>query len=401
MTDARTSCRFSELLVQFAGRLRRAGLDASPACCDNVSQAIKIVNPSSMRELRRVMRMVFADRYEDIATFDRVFSVFWYGERHSDEISATSGGAASGQSGELPREQDRRLPASTHPLEADESPEARETPSEASGFSANTEYWRKRAVDVTDEDISNSCELALELVKRLRTMGAARYFSSPQKNIVDWRRVFRAILRNQGQAMRLYFRRRRPTRPRLVVLCDVSGSMTEHVSRMLAALFALGAVSQKSQLGVFATRLTMFSPDICFRRDPAAAIARACAGVRQWNSGTDIGACLKEFNDTRVLPMSCSFVILSDGWDNGDADIMRKELSRLSTKVRRIVWINPLQGTPGFRPETACLKAALPFVDDFLPGHSIEAVLAACRHIRYSGIRRNVVKQSRLDLVHA
>lgn len=403
MMGALDNPRFNELLVHFAGQLRRAGVDAPPGSCVDIGRAVETKCLRSMRELRLGMRAVFTSRYEDIDVFDRVFSAFWYGEKSHGEPHTTEGGVTSEQF-EGPLEsggQSRAKYASTGLLEDSERLENREAPLATSGFSANTRYWRGKASEVTNEDIANASKLALKLVQRLRTAQAARFQSSSRHQLIDWRRVIRSSMRNQGQAMRLFYRRRKPTRARLVVLCDVSGSMTAHTGLLLAVLFALGAVSQKSQLGVFATRLIMFEPEEHFHRNLASTIATACAGVGQWNTGTNIGACLKEFNYTRMLPKSCSFVILSDGWDNGDAETVRNELMQLRAKVRRLVWINPLQGSPGFRPETACLKAALPFVDDFLPGHSVGALIAACQIIMGSEKRPPAVPNRHHNLVQA
>ena len=165
------------------------------------------------------------------------------------------------------------------------------------------------------------------------------------------------------------------TRPRRVVLlCDVSGSMEPYTRALLRFLHAAVAGRGTVEAFVFATRLTRITRHLSWR-DPDAALARAGGAVEDWSGGTRLGAVLHDFNASwGDLARGAVVVVLSDGWDRGDPSVLAPELERVRRHAHRIVWVNPLKASPGYAPLARGMAAALPYVDNFVEGHSLAAM---------------------------
>jgi hypothetical protein len=192
----------------------------------------------------------------------------------------------------------------------------------------------------------------------------------------DLRRSLRHALADDGELV-LRERLARSTRPRrTVLLCDVSGSMEPYARELLRFLHV--AVAGRGQVEAFTigTRLTRITRELG-QHDPDAALARAAAAVRDWSGGTRLGDELAEFNAHWGAPgmaRGAVVVILSDGWDRGDPEVLAREMRRLAFLAHRVVWVNPLKATPGYAPLARGMAAALPYVDEFLEGHSVAAL---------------------------
>jgi uncharacterized protein with von Willebrand factor type A (vWA) domain len=163
---------------------------------------------------------------------------------------------------------------------------------------------------------------------------------------------------------------------RVVLLCDVSGSMAPYARALLRFLHV--AVAGRTRVEAFAlgTRLTRLTRELS-TRDPDAALAAAAARVVDWSGGTRLGDGLRTFNDEwgcRGLARGSVVVILSDGWDRGDPTVLASEMQRLARVAHRVVWVNPLKATPDYAPLARGMAAALPYVDDFVTGHSLAAL---------------------------
>jgi uncharacterized protein with von Willebrand factor type A (vWA) domain len=190
---------------------------------------------------------------------------------------------------------------------------------------------------------------------------------------VDLRRTLRGSLRTGGEPTRLAHRRRRVIRRRVVLLCDISGSMEPYARAYLQFLTCAG---RNAEAFVFATRLTRITRALA-TRSPERAIQRAAAAAPDWSSGTRIGEALKAFNDRhgrRGMARGAVIVILSDGWERGEPALVAREMERLSRLAYRIVWVNPRAASESFVPRVGGMAAALPYVDALVSGHSLEAL---------------------------
>jgi uncharacterized protein with von Willebrand factor type A (vWA) domain len=222
---------------------------------------------------------------------------------------------------------------------------------------------------------------ARRLMSDLRLAGALRRSrrlrpSHRRDGHPDLRRTVRRALRTGGEPMRRAYleQSRRPRR--VVLICDVSGSTDPYARALLRFLHV--AVAGRSRVEAFAlgTRLTRITRELS-SRDPDAALARASRAVADWSGGTRLGEGLRTFNDewgVRGVARGAVVVILSDGWDRGDPDVLGEQMARLARVAHRIVWVNPLKSSPGYAPLARGMAAALPYVDEFVEGHSLESL---------------------------
>jgi uncharacterized protein len=214
----------------------------------------------------------------------------------------------------------------------------------------------------------------LQLATPLRR--TRRYERGRRGRSIDLRRTLRTSLRTGGDPIRLARRRRRVVPRRLLMLCDISGSMEPYARAYLQFLTCAAASGPDAEAFVFATRLTRLTRALA-SRDPERAIQRAAAAAPDWSSGTRIGDALKEFNDRhgrRGMARGAVVVILSDGWERGDPMLVGREMERLARLAHRIVWVNPRVSASAFSPRAGGMLAALPHCDDLVSGHSFAAL---------------------------
>jgi uncharacterized protein with von Willebrand factor type A (vWA) domain len=190
------------------------------------------------------------------------------------------------------------------------------------------------------------------------------------------RRLARESLATGGEPLQRTFRRRSLVPRKLVVLCDVSGSMESYARALLLFVHAAVGSGKRVEAFAFGTRLTRLTHDFK-TRDPETAIALATAKAVDWSGGTRIGASLKEYNDEwgrRALTRGAVVVVVSDGWEREDAHLVGEEMARLARQAYAVVWVNPLKGSPEYQPLAGGMRAALPYVDRFLPGQNLASL---------------------------
>ena len=209
-----------------------------------------------------------------------------------------------------------------------------------------------------------------------------RRFRGPRKGKrTDLRRTMRQARRSGGEVIRLSHQARVVRPRRLVVLCDISGSMEPYARALLLLLYALNGGQFRSsenrpEVFSFATRLTRLTPALS-AASPATMLAKAGEAAPDWSGGTRIGASLKEFNDrygTRGMARGAVVLIISDGWETGDPELLRQQMARLARVAYRIVWANPRTQSPRYRPEVGGMAAAWPYCDAVVSAHNLDAL---------------------------
>jgi len=354
--------------VGFARVLRAAGLRVPTDSSIAFAEALGVVGWSDGTDVYWAARATLCRRPEDVERFDACFRA-WFADRDAaavrdvaPELEAVvaldAPGDGSDDGGEEPPG-DERVPILTVRFSRAETLRHRDFAS----YSA-AEHDEARRV-LADLRITGARRRSRRLTPGRRT-----------RRRPDVRRTMRAALRTDGEPLVRAWRAPSERARRLVVLCDVSGSM-EPYARVLVR-FLHSAVVARTQVEAFAfgTRLTRLTRELS-NRDPDAAIAAAARRVADWSGGTRIGASLRTFNDTwgvRGMARGAVVVVISDGWDRGEPDVLAEQMARLSRVAHRVIWVNPLKATPGFAPLAAGMAAALPFVDDFVAGHSIASL---------------------------
>jgi uncharacterized protein with von Willebrand factor type A (vWA) domain len=356
------------LAVAFGRILRRLGLAVPIGSVIDFSEALGLVGLEQRDGVYWAARSTLVRRPEDLGLFDRAFAVFWEqrsGADHDDVPDEPIKITIAMDDGD---ENDDDAGADT----AQPSDE----PTLQLRFSA-TETLRNKDFAAYDDD---ELQLAQGLMSSLRFAGPPRrsYRSRPSKHghEHDLRATVRSSLRAGGEPIRRHWREPGDRLRRLVLLLDVSGSMEPYARGMLTFVHAAVAGRQRVEAFAMGTRLTRVTRELS-SRDPDKALRQASARVLDWSGGTRLGECLTRFNDqwgVRGMARGAIVVILSDGWDRGDPEVLGEQMQRLSRIAFRTVWVNPLKVTPGYAPLARGMAAAQPYVDAFVEGHSVAAM---------------------------
>jgi uncharacterized protein with von Willebrand factor type A (vWA) domain len=367
-------------------RLHDAGVPVTPVRSADFARALTLVRPISRRRLYWTARAVLVSDPAQVDAFDAVFfSVF--GDRYDDEPFAPEDAQTVATAAD-------ERPAADHTTSPGE-PEARAArdgvstspPGASDGEGAEVEVPLALASD--EERLAGRSFDRLEpyeLVQLYRLMSrlqlatplrrTRRHERGRRGERIDMRRTLRTSLRTGGDPIRLARRRRRVVPRRLVMLCDISGSMEPYARAYLQFLTCAAGSGPNAEAFVFATRLTRLTRALASRH-PERAIQRAAAAAPDWSSGTRIGDALKTFNDRhgrRGMARGAVIVILSDGWERGDPRLVGREMERLARLAHRIVWVNPRVSASAFAPRAGGMVAALPYCDALVSGHSFQAL---------------------------
>jgi uncharacterized protein with von Willebrand factor type A (vWA) domain len=250
--------------------------------------------------------------------------------------------------------------------------------------------------ELTPEELNEVRRLMQEMVWDLEQRRTRRKTHAARGAYLDMRRTFRQNLRYGVHPLQLAWQRRKLKRRPLVVICDISGSMDHYSRILLQFIYALSNKLEKVEAFVFSTRLTRITRYLK-ESDVDAALDQVSRAVQDWNGGTRIGEVVKTFNydwGRRVLGQGAVVLIISDGWDRGDIGLLDREMSRLQLSCQRLIWLNPLLGSPNYEPLTRGIQAALPYIDDFMPVHNL-ASLEQLGHLLEQLGKRRALRQQR------
>jgi uncharacterized protein len=382
------------LAAALGRRLRDAGLPVTHERSARFARAIALVAPRSRTQLYWTARAVFVSSEAQLPVFDRVFAaVFDLGLRDDEDRgdpyspplgSPTSERPPSRGARPVPRDAAGAEGAGMAPSSSTAAGDPVREVEVPLALASEEERLREKSFAALEPDelaqlrrLMSQLELA---TPRRRTRRARRSRSGEH---LDLRRTLRASLRTGGEPVELVRRRRRTGPRRLVLLCDISGSMEPYARAYLQVLGSAVASGTPAEAFVFATRLTRLTRPLS-GRNPEVAIQRAAAAAPDWSSGTRIGQALKAFNDRygrRGMARGAVIVILSDGWERADPAPIGREMERLARLAHRIVWVNPRAGAPGFEPRAGGMAAALPHCDALVSGHNLNAMDALAEAI--------------------
>jgi uncharacterized protein with von Willebrand factor type A (vWA) domain len=350
----------------FGRRLRSAGLPVTPARSAEFARALELVRPVARRRLYWTARGVFVTDSSQVKPFDRVFLEVFGGAEVEREEPPPDGAPPPSRRGREPSV----APTPSGDAEADEIevPLARASPQER---------LASKSFDALEpHELAQLYRLMSRLKLATPLRRTRRYEKGRHGGRIDMRRTLRGSLRTGGDPISLKRRRRRVERRRLVMLCDISGSMEPYARAYLQFLTSAAGAGPRSEAFVFATRLTRLTRALGSRH-PERAIERAAATAPDWSSGTRIGDALKAFNDRhgrRGMARGAVVVIMSDGWERGDPELVSREMQRLARLAHRIVWVNPRVASSTFSVQAGGMVAALPHCDALVSGHSFEAL---------------------------
>lgn len=380
-------------LVSFGRLLRRAGVPVGPSEILSGAAALQAVELGDRAQAHAALRATMIHRHEHFLLFDHAFGLFWRDPeagRHAAAMAMLDGF----------KEQPKPPPASRRLAEAmrgdrPEPPRPPEPPKEEQQLDVTftvSERERLQAMDfeaMSADEIARAKEEIRRLVLPLDARPTRRFRASHIGTHADLRLTVRESLRTGGEILDIARRKRVTRTPPLVVLCDISGSMSRYAQVLLHFIHAVTNDRDRVHSFLFGTRLTNVTRQLR-HQDPEAAFEMVSHAVPDWSGGTRIGEALERFNRLwarRVLGQGAVVLLITDGLDREGARGLAEATERLRKSCRRLVWLNPLLRYAGFQPKSQGIRAMLPHVDEFRPVHNLASLreLVAALSSRHPG----------------
>lgn len=364
-------------LILFGRILRGLGLDVNPGRMMDLVSALDHIEIGNKSDFFYAARTLLVHEREDLPLFDEAFELFW--RRPAESWDVQWQGLAT-------RRKRPVTPIVTPPpLKEERSQEnasdstSKETLTviEVTRTYSNREVLRhKDFAQMNAEESEAVKQMVTNLLWKVSERRTRRH--RPGKgHLIDLRRTLRRSLRSEGEIFSWSYREPKSKPRPLIVIADISGSMERYTRLLLHFIYGMkAALSQPVEAFLFSTRLTRITRPLQIR-DLDVALKNVGQLVNDWAGGTRIGESLKTFNfewGRRVLGRGAVVLIISDGWDRGDVDLLKREMARLKRNCHRLIWLNPLLGAPDYEPLTRGIQAALPNIDNFLPVHNLASL---------------------------
>lgn len=407
--------RLAENITHFARALRRAGLPVGPGRVIDAVRAIEAAGFGNKADFYWALHACFVNRPEHRATFSQVFRLYWRDPRFLEHMMSMMLPAVRGVQEERKaaaaekRAAEALLDGLQPQAEEKDKEDEGETMIEVDASFTMSDQERLRTLDfeqMSTAEIAQAKALIARLTLPVAPIASRRSKSALRGAQIDKVKTLRASLRKGGDFTALHRKEPRIRWPNLIVLCDISGSMSQYSRMVLHFLHAVsnhkGAGWSKVHAFTFGTRLTNISRHMK-TRDVDAALAAAGAEAQDWEGGTRIAHCLHSFNrdwSRRVMGQGAVVLLITDGLDRGDDGDLAKETQRLGLSAKRLIWLNPLLRWDGFAPKATGIRAMLPHVDSFRASHSIASLQDLAEVISIKGDHGDKARLMRMMSEH-
>ncbi|MDA1000113.1 MAG: VWA domain-containing protein [bacterium] len=385
-------------VIGFCRVLRRAGLKVTSGRIIDLFRSLEHLNITQLDNIYVSTKANLVSSQEESALFDAVFRRYWFDEQGNeysgddtaqmDAAAEDDSGDGGGQEGGTPAEegdsdsQADKQEGSNLPSDEEEGVEgepgdADEEEEGLPSYSPGEVLMQKDFSTFEADQIAELRRMIARLVPKLATKISRRKKSDLRAREIDLKRSVKRSIRTGGEVLRLFRRRRKIQKTQLVLLCDVSGSMDSYSQFLIQFLYSLQNEIKSLRTFVFSTRLTDATPYLR-HKDVRTALQRLAHEVHDWSGGTQIGNCIKDFNyhhGRQIMNRRTIVLIISDGWDRGDTDTLAAEMDRLKKKCHKLLWLNPLLGSPGYRPIDRGMRTALPYCDAFMSAHNLDSLV--------------------------
>lgn len=362
--------------VLFGRLLRSLGIAVTPTQVVDLAESLNHIDIGIKQDFKYSAQAVLVHRQDHLAIFDAAFELFWQARNESDFLTLNLGSLLQNQQQPKSDEQQQLANSQDGEGENEEVPDDEMEIERVLTYSAREVLRQKDFAQLDESELAALQQLMLNTqwnLEKRRTRRTVRDAHGPR---IDLRNTFRQNLRYGGETLDLARRTRKRKRRPLVMLCDISGSMERYSRVLLQFIYAITSDLDKVESFVFSTRLTRITRQLQ-KRNVDDALAEATHAVHDWAGGTRIGDAIKSFNydwGRRVLNQGAIVLIISDGWDRGDIDLLGHEMDRLHRSCYRLIWLNPLLGSTNYEPLVRGIQAALPHIDDFLPVHNLSSL---------------------------
>jgi hypothetical protein len=378
--------------MHFARVLRAAGLPIGPDRVIDALQALETTGVERREDFYWTLAAVFLSKREQQELFDQAFHLFWRDPKMLERAMRLLPQVRGLPDQSTQSDAGRRLSEALHPKRAQPQGEA-----QTIDIDAGLTFSQSELLQHADFESMSGAELAQakRLIARLRLpipeAQTRRFRADARGTDIDLRATLRASFRGGAQIIALKRRSRITRHPPLVVLCDISGSMSRYSRMFLHFLHAVTNDRDRVHTLVFGTRLTNITRHLR-NRDVDIAMNRVAGAIQDWAGGTRIGLCLEEFNrkwSRRLLGQNAVVLLISDGLDRDIGAGLGAEMERLHKSCRKLVWLNPLLRYEGFQPRPSGVRAMLPHVDAFMPVHNIESLVDLARELEHGKWQRH------------
>ncbi len=360
-------------IIRFSRQLHDAGINVNLTNLIDLFSCIKHIDIDNPDDFYAANCATLISSYHDLTLFDRIYNAFWYGEQIKTEVKnkPTSKDSDDFNRSEKNKQdeikQQEQVSNSERPEKSQASSHARYSPNE---------YLMKKDLGLmSPEELEQTRSLIAELITIIANVQNRRRKKSHKGHELFFREMLRRNASHGSDGMEILFRKKRIKKTRLVLLCDVSGSMEQYSRFLINIIYAMHQELNQLEVAVFSTHMSMIT-DCLKAENIDDSLDEVTKTAYDWAGGTDIGQCLHEFNHYLSGEISSSrtiIVILSDGWDRGNAAIMADEMKCLHNQVHKILWLNPLLSHDEYQPLCQGMQTALPYIDYFLPAHNLES----------------------------
>jgi uncharacterized protein len=387
-------------LTEFGRLLWEVGIDVGPRKMLDVAETLNYIDLTSKEDFYNTLKTSLLARHEQEPLFNEMFLYYWYMRDQKQKPGQAPQGAVKrdDKTMRLPPSERKRLAEHLNVTETarkdlrsqmreterrgrtpdfDDEEEDDEGNPQGTAYSAIEVLRKKDFESFTWEEVQEAKRLMSEMRWNLGMRPTHRKRPSRRGSYPDMRRIVRRNLKYGAEMLELTWREtKRKPRP-LIIICDISGSMSLYSRLLLHFIHTISNGLMNVEAFVFGTRLTRITRQLK-RRDVDEAVRDVSKSVQDWSGGTRIGDALHYFNHKwakRVLGRGAVVLIISDGWDRGDSGVLEVEMDRLQHSCHRLIWLNPLLGSPDYRPLTIGMKTALPYIDNFLPAHNLDSLI--------------------------
>ena len=367
--------------VLFGRLLRGNGVKVTSGNLIDLFESLGYIDVSDKKDFYFAARANLVSSRGEAEVFDRVFEAFW---RHSRLQEAQTGGDKDDEKEALDLSDELLNTLGQASLESWDNDANQMEEEETLGYSSHEVLAKRDLGRLTESEIDEAEKVIVRLAATMAITLSRRRRSTRRGHELDFRRTFRKNILYGSDPVHLVKRQRKIKKTRLILLCDVSGSMKLYSRFLLQFIYGLQRGIRDVEVAVFSTRLTVITR-LLKTYGVEKSLKEVSETVDDWSGGTNIGRCIRDFNRDfgRILVGFKSVVIIiSDGWDRGDPEILRRQIESLRQRAHRIIWLNPLLGSPSYQPLCQGMKTALPYLDYFLPAHNLESLSSLAQKIK-------------------
>ena len=366
-------------ILLFARALNAAGINVTPTQSIDFCRALKLVDVGSRDEVFHAARAMLINRREQLALFETLFNLFWQDHSRKERLKRQKAPLAPRHK----RPQGHQYAAMLMARAIGAQDKEIEMVDKAETYSNLELLQRKDFGQLTAEELETIRKLIQKMRWEISLRETRRRVSHKNGRYIDLRNGMRSATKYGGVPLSLFYQRRKIKERPIILLADISGSMEKYSRLFLQFFYSVTHSAKAVEAFLFGTRLSRITNELQFKNIDTA-IDQTARHVIDWNGGTRIGQSLAIFNrdwSRRVLRRGAIVILVSDGWERGDSELLSKEMRYLQHRSHRLIWLNPLSGRQDYQPKVEGMAAALPYVDDFMPIHNLQSLQELAEHL--------------------